>query len=97
MFLFSDFSPNVWYFREIAASDGLCGVTYSIIHLRYGHYGGGYPSCRRIFSFHIVWFTGAMSYRREVHHMDTISLCVSILSLVVSAISLGVALAGNKK
>ena len=29
--------------------------------------------------------------------MDTVSLCVSILSLVVSAISLGVALACNKK
>ena len=29
--------------------------------------------------------------------MDTVSLCVSILSLVVSAISLGVALTGNKK
>ena len=47
--------------------------------------------------FTLCGFTGAMSYRREVHHMDTISLCVSILSLVVSAISLGVALGGNKK
>ena len=79
------------------AHTNLCEVTYIIIHLRYGHYGGGYPSSRRISSFHIVWFTGAMSYRREVHHMDTVSLCVSILNLVVSAISLGVALAGNKK